>query len=88
MKKFIYASYLKLTQEEFFELVAERMSEAYESYKGGPKLPYLEFLVYIDPNIIPGSYLDSLRRELIEEYGWRNIAIEKQSGRIYIKTEV
>lgn len=30
MREFIYASYLRITSEEFFDLAAERMSKAYE----------------------------------------------------------
>ena len=36
------------------------------------------------------SYIDTLKRVLIDEYGWRIVDIEKQleEGKIYIKTEV
>lgn len=89
MTKFIYASYLRPKREEFFELVAEKMKETYEYHsKSGYKTSYLEFSVYISPNIIPDSYINSLKKELIENYGWKEVIIEKQSGKIYIKTEV
>lgn len=86
MREFIYASYLRITPEEFFDLAAEGMSKAYESYKD----PFLQFWVYINPNLIPDSYIDTLKRVLIDEYGWRIVDIEKrlEEGKIYIKTEV
>lgn len=92
MREFIYASYLRITSEEFFDLAAEGMSKAYESYKSSSetyKDPFLQFWVYINPNLIPDSYIDTLR-VLIDEYGWRIVDIEKQleEGKIYIKTEV
>lgn len=93
MREFIYASYLRITSEEFFDLAAEGMSKAYESYKSSSetyKDPFLQFWVYINPNLIPDSYIDTLKRMLIDEYGWRIVDIEKQleEGKIYIKTEV
>lgn len=86
MREFIYASYLRITPEEFFDLAAKEMSKAYESYKD----PFLQFWVYINPNLIPDSYIDTLKRVLIDEYGWRIVDIEKQfeERKIYIKTEV
>lgn len=57
-----------------------------EAYKD----PFLQFWVYINPNLIPDSYIDTLKRVLIDEYGWRIVDIEKQfeERKIYIKTEV
>ena len=81
MKEFIYASYLRITPEEFFDLAAKEMSKAYESYKSSSeayKDPFLQFWVYINPNLIPDSYIDTLKRVLIDEYGWRIVDIEKQ----------
>lgn len=54
------------------------------------KDPFLQFWVYINPNLIPDSYIDTLKRVLIDEYGWRIVDIKKQleEGKIYIKTEV
>jgi hypothetical protein len=54
------------------------------------KDPFLQFWVSINPNLIPDSYIDTLKRVLIDEYGWRIVDIEKQleEGKIYIKTEV
>lgn len=72
MREFIYASYLRITPEEFFDLAAEGMSKAYESYKSSSetyKDPFLQFWVYINPNLIPDSYIDTLKRVLIDEYG-------------------
>lgn len=63
MREFIYASYLRITSEEFFDLAAEGMSKAYESYKSSSetyKDPFLQFWVYINPNLIPDSYIDTL----------------------------
>lgn len=93
MREFIYASYLQITPEEFFDLAAKEMSKAYESYKSSSeayKDPFLQFWVYINPNLIPDSYIDTLKRVLIDEYGWRIVDIEKQfeERKIYIKTEV
>lgn len=93
MREFIYASYLRITPEEFFDLAAKEMSKAYESYKSSSEIykdPFLQFWVYINPNLIPDSYIDTLKRVLIDEYGWRIVDIEKQleEGKIYIKTEV
>lgn len=92
MKKFIYASYLKIKQEEFFELVAEEMNKAYNNTRVNSitdRNPYLQFWIKINPNIIPDSYITKLKKELIEEYGWRIVSVEKQitENKIYIKTE-
>lgn len=46
MREFIYASYLRITPEEFFDLAAKEMSKAYESYKSSSedyKDPFLQF---------------------------------------------
>lgn len=90
MREFIYASYLRITPEEFFDLAAEGMSKAYKSSSETYKDPFLQFWVYINPNLIPDSYIDTLKRVLIDEYGWRIVDIEKrlEEGKIYIKTEV
>lgn len=94
MREFIYASYLRITPEEFFDLAAKEMSKAYESYKSSSedyKDPFLQFWVYINPNLIPDSYIDTLKRVLIDEYGWRIVDIKKkqfEERKIYIKTEV
>lgn len=68
------------------------MSKAYESYKSSSetyKDPFLQFWVYINPNLIPDSYIDTLKRVLIDEYGWRIVDIENnlKRGNLY-KTEV
>ena len=93
MREFIYAIYFRITPEEFFDLAAKEMSKAYESYKSSSedyKDPFLQFWVYINPNLIPDSYIDNLKRVLIDEYGWRIVDIKKQfeERKIYIKTEV
>lgn len=93
MREFIYASYLRITPEEFFDLAAEEMSKAYESYKSSSetyKDPFLQFWVSINPNLIPDSYINTLKKMLIDEYGWSIVNIEKQleERKIYIKTEV
>lgn len=83
----------ELHQKSFFDLAAKEMSKAYESYKSSSedyKDPFLQFWVYINPNLIPDSYIDTLKRVLIDEYGWRIVDIKKQleERKIYIKTEV
>lgn len=83
----------ELHQKSFFDLAAKEMSKASESYKSSSeayKDPFLQFWVYINPNLIPDSYIDTLKRVLIDEYGWRIVDIEKQfeERKIYIKTEV
>lgn len=93
MRKFIYASYLRITPEEFFDLATEEMDKAYETYKSSPeayKDPFLQFWIYINPNLIPDSYINTLKKMLIDEYGWSIVNIEKQleERKIYIKTEV